>query len=156
MRKVTFLSIIAGLIIYGCSSGNKRDAGETIAKDSIPSERADSDLIVFPSDSGTVHLDLIDGKEELTIHKEKNQSIYAIFESDGYKRISAQLSSPDSLANIRFSQIIMPDGKMDGPFARELDYELPVDGSYKIIINENMMAGDPWDGNFTIKVKLTK
>jgi hypothetical protein len=45
---------------------------------------------------------------------------------------------------------------MDGPFNNEIIYELPVKGSYALLIHENMMTGDPWKGNFTIEIHLTK
>lgn len=156
MNRIFLLSVVLSLIIYGCSSGNNRNKKEVTEADKALQEQADSNLIVYPSDSGTVHLDLTDGRGELIIHKNKDQSIYLIFNSDGYKKLSATLSSPDSLANIRFSQIILPDGKMDGPFGRDMNYDLPINGTYRIRIHENMMAGDPWEGNFAVKVQLTK
>lgn len=68
--------------------------------------------------------------------------------------IIAELSSSDKNANIRVSQIKMPDGKMDGPFGRTLQYPLKDTGAYQLIIGENMMAGDPWTGEFVLKLSV--
>lgn len=64
----------------------------------------------------------------------------------------AALSSDDKDANIRISQVGLPDSTFDGPFGRDLNYKLKSPGNYKIIIGENMMAGDRWKGDFVLKV----
>ena len=63
----------------------------------------------------------------------------------------ASLTSPDKKANIRVSQLEFPDSTFDGPFGRTLDYKIKDTGNYKIIIGEDMMAGDRWKGNFILK-----
>ncbi|MDU1890209.1 MAG: lipoprotein [Dysgonomonas sp.] len=150
-RFVLFLGII--FLLAGCNTKTSKVNEEQVA-DQINDE-IEKDWIVAPSDSGYVHLNLIDGKGKLQIHKEKDKIIYIVFQSKGYNKVSAKLSSADSLANIRFSQIFLPDGTMDGPFGRDLDYKLPSDGEYKVSVHENMMAGDPWGGNFFIEVVLS-
>jgi hypothetical protein len=68
------------------------------------------------------------------------------------KELFASLSSDDKKANIRVSQVEFPDSTFDGPFGRELDREISTHGNYKLIIGEDMMAGDRWKGNFVLKV----
>lgn len=68
------------------------------------------------------------------------------------KELFASLSSDDKKANIRISQIGLPDSTFDGPFGRELHYKIKSAGNYKIIIGEDMMAGDRWTGDFVLKV----
>ena len=58
----------------------------------------------------------------------------------------------DKAANIRFTQIAKPDQTFDGPFGRELSYSVKKPGRYALIIGQNLMAGDPWDGKFRLKV----
>ena len=60
--------------------------------------------------------------------------------------------SDEKSANIRFTQIDLPDGKFDGLFGRKLSYSLGKPGRYALIIGQNMMTGDPWMGKFTLKV----
>ena len=68
------------------------------------------------------------------------------------KELFASLSSDDKKANIRVSQVEFPDSTFDGPFGRELHREINAHGNYKLIIGEDMMAGDRWKGDFALKV----
>lgn len=68
------------------------------------------------------------------------------------KELFATLSSNDKKANIRISQIGFPDNTFDGPFGQNIKYKIKAEGNYKIIIGENMMAGEPWAGDFNLKV----
>ena len=68
------------------------------------------------------------------------------------KELFASLSSDDKKANIRVSQVEYPDSTFDGPFGRELQREINRHGNYKLIIGEDMMAGDRWKGDFVLKV----
>lgn len=73
----------------------------------------------------------------------------------GGDSLIAQIVPDDSAANIRFNQIYIPvgkRGKYDGPFSREIRYPVTVKGNYKLIVGENLMAGDDWEGNFTCNV----
>lgn len=112
--------------------------------------------VMIPSGQGIIRLRIIDGKGKISIQKKKNQSINLEFESKGNKSIAAKLSTKDTLANIRFTQIILPNGLQDGPFSRELAYSTPIDGIYRLLIGENMMAGDPWGGILEVEVLLSK
>ena len=68
------------------------------------------------------------------------------------KELFAALSSADKNANIRISQVGLPDSTFDGPFGKDLRYKMKTPGNYKIIIGENMMAGDRWKGDFVLRV----
>src|SRR6185312_11123171 len=68
------------------------------------------------------------------------------------KELFAALSSDDQKANIRISQIEFPDSTFDGPYGRELTHTIETPGNYKLIIGEDMMAGDRWKGDFVLKV----
>lgn len=57
-------------------------------------------------------------------------------------------------ANLRLSQIVMPDGNMDGPFGTDTKIELTQFGGYELLFHENMMAGDPWSGDALITISL--
>jgi hypothetical protein len=56
--------------------------------------------------------------------------------------------------NLRLSQIVMPDGNMDGPFGIDSTITLAQLGRYNLIFNENMMSGDPWSGNAIVTITL--
>ncbi|HEY5408910.1 MAG TPA: hypothetical protein VIJ92_17600 [Ginsengibacter sp.] len=75
----------------------------------------------------------------------------------GGDSLIAQIIPDDSAANIRFKQIYIPvgkQGKYDGPFSRQIRYPITVKGNYKLIVGEDLMAGDDWKGNFTCNVSI--
>jgi hypothetical protein len=57
-------------------------------------------------------------------------------------------------ANIRVNQIIYPDQKSDGPFGKDVEFPLYQGGMYKIVIDESLMQGNPFNGNFKIEIEL--
>lgn len=151
-----FLSVIFIVsLTCSCNSAGSSRKPDT-SNNSTATATTGNGKIVKPDTSGIVNISLNDGKGTVKTRKDKNQTIYVTFQSEGYKKMYAQLSSRDTLSNIRFSQITMPDGKMDGPFGREMQYDLPSDGTYKLSIHENMMAGDPWSGEFKVSIRLEK
>ena len=70
------------------------------------------------------------------------------------KQLTAIVTTKDSIANIRFNQIFTPDGKADGPFGKELKRTIHQQGTYKLIIAEDMMQGDEYKGNFELTVMV--
>ncbi len=157
MRKIILFSISILLAGWTCTTNQKEKNGE---KPPLVSNISDSgnptDEVIIPSDSGVVKINLKEGKGIVSIRKKAGQTIYIEFESEGYKKVLAYLSSTDSLANIRFSQIFLPDGTMDGPFGKNMEYVLSQNGLYKMSVHENMMAGDPWTGIFSVQLELIK
>lgn len=143
-------SLLLGILIISCTTKTNKEI-------IIPDTRttiSETDNITVPSDSGIVNMSLKDGSGKIRIEKKKDRTIYIRFNVTGYNKLSAHLSSPDSTSNIRFSQIFLPNGDMDGPFSRDLEYDLPSDGSYQVSVHENMMAGDPWEGVFDVTIQL--
>ncbi len=112
-----------------------------------------SAAVITPTEDGIVELALTDGHAEATIRHEKGKTVYIVFQADGFTTLHGQLTSEDTAANIRFAQIIMPGGTADGPFGNRIDYKL-TNGMYQLAVNENIMAGDPWEGIFKITVDL--
>ena len=83
-----------------------------------------------------------------------NQHLKIPLQISSGKELNASLFSEDKKANIRISQIEFPDSTFDGPFGRDLDYKIKTPGKYKIIIGEDMMAGDRRTGDFVLKVSV--
>jgi hypothetical protein len=71
------------------------------------------------------------------------------------KSLRVSVTFPGSATgNLRLSQIVMPDGNMDGPFGTDNIIELTQFGGYELLFHENMMAGDPWSGEAIITLSL--
>lgn len=104
-----------------------------------------------------IQLNFKDGTARATVMgKAKNENITFAFEAGNAKRLHGTIASPDKQANIRFTQLFMPDGSADGPFSQTIDYSLSQSGLYKLVVGENKMAGDPWSGMFTVEITLTE
>lgn len=68
-------------------------------------------------------------------------------------KITAKIATKQQDFNIRFNQIKLPDGKMDGPFSREITYDVPTSGEVWLIIGKNNMADGKTTGNFSVTVE---
>jgi len=118
------------------------------ATDSVPKNiQVDSVIqLDFAKDSSTVtakgHLD------------KKGDPVICYLPVKKGKHLTASLIPENAKANIRFSKIHLPNGKTDGPFSPNLKYDLAQQGTYKIYIAPNRMAGDPVSTDFLLKVKV--
>lgn len=153
-NKAFFIIGLTGILLSGCANTQKKEDQSLSAQENAAKPVNDS--VIYPSDSDTIRIQLRDGKGALKIHKEERQYVNVMFDSHGFTKMTATLSSGDSTANIRFGQIIMPNGNMDGPFGPTMSYDLPVEGDYVLSIHENQMAGDPWSGDFEVSISLEK
>jgi hypothetical protein len=113
--------------------------------------------VTIPSDSGIVRMALVDGQGEITIRKTAWKEVLLDFPTTGYHRLWAEVTPlVDTFANLRISGIVLSDSVSDGPFGRTVEYDLPGTGSVRLVIGESLMQGDPWGGDFTAKVSLTR
>lgn len=157
--KTFFLSCMACTLAYSCANTPKREGETPVTQNSIAQDSkktVDDSGIIVPSESDTIRINIRDGKGHLKVRKKSRQYVYFVFDSQDFKTMKATLSSDDPEANIRFTQIRIPDGKMDGPFGSTLSCELPVKGSYMLYVHEYEMGGEPWSGDFDIDVSLGK
>lgn len=69
-------------------------------------------------------------------------------------RLTASIEPGKKPANIRFNQVVFPDGNSDGPFGQTLEYKLPKKGMYQLIIGPSLMANDAYTGDFLLRIKV--
>lgn len=155
-RAISLLSICFACTWFcACNFSSGKTGTVAAASDTVFIQPV-GEPILYPSGSDTLMLNLKDGKATVRIYKQAGQNICLAFYSSDYTRMTGFIASADSMANIRFSQIILPDGQMDGPFGREMAYDLPIGGKYVLLLQENQMAGDPWAGDVQVIVELGK
>ena len=68
-------------------------------------------------------------------------------------QIKAKIETQQKDFNIRFNQIKLPNGQMDGPFMREITYKVPEKGEVWLIIGKNNMADGNTTGSFSVSVE---
>jgi hypothetical protein len=161
--KTFFLLIAAGSSLFLAGCGSAGDHTPVTTEDSITAPAVDT---IQP------------GAAEINRQPYNNDSVFTISFSDTNQQIirtrlgsrgpailcNFSIAKPQSLSaiiipdkadcNIRISQIVMPGGKTDGPFGRELTYKLSRKGTYQLIIDHNMMAGDPEVCDFSLRVTV--
>ena len=149
-----FCAITLASFFFACGSRNNQKTDQKI-EENTPSAFQQNEVITV-SDNDTVNIPIKDGYGKVTLSKRERQTAYISFDAEDYKQLYGKITSKDSMANVRFTQIFIPDGSADGPFWNEIKYNLSQKGRYKISIGENMMAGDPWGGIFTVEIRLSR
>jgi hypothetical protein len=146
MKKL--IAFLIFICLISCNQQNNKTANKEIMPvDSLVSEnqkpKDNLPKTLFPKDTLFFNLKM----------DTDNPVVVPLKISSG-KELFAALSSDDKKANIRVSQVQFPDSTFDGPFGREMHYQIKSPGNYKLIIGEDMMAGTRWQGDFVLKVSM--
>ncbi|WP_144283817.1 hypothetical protein [Chryseobacterium echinoideorum] len=67
--------------------------------------------------------------------------------------IHGSISPQNNKMNIRFNQIKLPDGNYDGPFGREISYQIKEKGEVWLIIGKSLMAEGVNEGDFSVTIE---
>lgn len=154
-KPIIILSIAIGAIFIYCMTNNKpitmgEVTNKEIRKDSSVKEIALATPVIYNNSE----LKLINGQGEFEIEKFAKEDQMFSFRNDSSKFVSIQLIPQNNQANIRINQIVSPNNNSDGPFGREINYDLTEKGLYQIKIGESLMQGDPFEGKYTLKLQL--
>lgn len=133
---------MAGVVSCGQRTDKNRNT-ERANAETMHSRTAEQD---------TISLDLTDGYATSQMHKDSMQTLWFRFASPGSEKLFGRITLPAKDGNVRFNQIVMPGGKADGPFGRDITYTLADSGTYLLSVGESLMQGDPYDGNFTVEL----
>lgn len=68
-------------------------------------------------------------------------------------KIKATIATKEKDFNIRFNQIRLPNGDYDGPFGRDITYDVKEKGEVWLIIGKSNMASGNTKGHFTVSVE---
>jgi len=86
--------------------------------------------------------------------KSLNQHVTVNVPVQDKRQLTASLMPLDSLHNIRFTQLIYPDGKRNGPFGKDISVDTPQNGQYQLIIAHSLMAEGGLAKEFKLRVTL--
>lgn len=167
MKNQIILIILFSLLLISCNKNNNKteDSNSVTAKKNSDSlvnnqqtQNSDQSSAHDPAMSESefvVHFP--EGSKELTLKGNiigfGDNKTY-VFEAKEGQTLNASVYPDEKNGNVRISQIIFPSGKADGPFDNTINYNLTESGNWKLIISENQMSGDPWKGDFTLKIKI--
>ncbi|QOW10847.1 hypothetical protein Q73A0000_11010 [Kaistella flava (ex Peng et al. 2021)] len=69
------------------------------------------------------------------------------------KKIDGKITPENPQMNIRFNQIKLAKGDYDGPFGRDINYDIKENGEIWLLIGKSNMASGDTKGKFTINLK---
>ncbi|MDH7462967.1 hypothetical protein QEG73_16850 [Chitinophagaceae bacterium 26-R-25] len=163
------LVLIACFAVVSCNNnGSKSPASEghaaSVTQERIEKHTADTASVPDKSPrSGAVqtdsvlNLELPQNNDGLTVRiLKKSAPVICNFLVRNKGVLSARIITPDDKDNIRFNQIFMPDKSSDGPFGKELNYDIKKTGLYKLIIGEDLMAENPYKGEFSLELRISQ
>ena len=88
--------------------------------------------------------------KEMSMVSGKTDTIFiSVHQADS---VLIKIKTPTDTANVRISQLFMPDGSADGPFGQELAYRFKDVGQYHITVNENKMIGNHYSGPYVVQI----
>ena len=126
MKNIILFAVTSALIFSSCTSSDAptTPVGEALSGTQTPSENVSSDvqepLKETLSGTGGEYYPIFDGTGTKIIHATHvvgTPTIVSFVNSDA-KSMEVNITFPDdeSATNLRLSQVVMPDGTMDGPF----------------------------------------
>jgi len=163
--QVKYSLFIIGFVFLSCQNQDKQKETASSMADSISSivDTTGTDAMeATPEekpalDQDTISLTLIDGKaRQKGVMKKGRHVVFSLKNKIANATLSASVKPDEREGNVRIAQIFMPDGTADGPFGPTMEYRLTQPGNYKIVVSENQMAGDPYNGNFTLTVVVSQ
>ncbi len=170
MKILPFVLILVAFIFSSCgqkenktpepgatTENKKQPAANTTGQENEnkESENPEAEKREKPKD---IRVNFPVGSTQVTLNgniKGFGQNIPYVFEVSKGQKLNASVKPKTGEGNIRIGQIIDPSGKADGPFGDRMTYILNQSGDWKLVLNENMMSGEPWEGEylFTIEIK---
>lgn len=82
-----------------------------------------------------------------------NQELVLKITNYDHPTLKAKITTNEKDFNIRFNQIKLPNGEYDGPFGRDISYEIPTKGEVWLIIGKSNMASGETKGGFSVSVE---
>ena len=126
--------------------GEKESDKKSVKEKSENKFNTKSVTVKFPAESTRMTMDgNITGFGDLISYE---------FEASKGQTLNASVKPKNGEGNVRINQIRFPDGKADGPFGDKMTYKLTESGNWKLIIGEDMMAGEPWKGAYLLTVEI--
>ncbi|MBC7889984.1 MAG: hypothetical protein H7Z13_19070 [Ferruginibacter sp.] len=147
--KINYITgIVLVLLHLGCNQTNET-ANYTPENNAI--QAIDT---IYASDRDTVIL-LNDGEAFIKghINTNKKQPKYTLPVWKG-QAVTAYVKPLTKNGNIRINQVQKPGGVFTSPFDDSLSYTIETNGNILFVIGENLMAGDPYTGEFILHITV--
>ena len=155
IRYFFILPLCLVVLIMACNQSNNKSE-DAVTADTSKTLSTDSLKNMETADRDSISLDLKDGSAQQEALMAQGKRVVFSFETKILGKLSATVKAAQPNGNVRIAQIFMPDNSADGPFGQDMEYNLKEPGVYRIVVSENQMAGNPYNGPFTITVKINR
>lgn len=135
----------------GRTQSGGADVADTMAVDGTASSPSVPQKL---ENKDSINLQLVNGEATQEATMEKGKHVVFLFDVEKPGALSASVKPGEANGNVRIAQIFLPNNEADGPFGPTMEYNLKEPGTYRIVVSENQMAGDPYNGPFTFSVKV--
>ena len=161
----TISAIFAAALISSCGNSGPSFKSKEVVTDTLPKQSTDAfDTI----ERGTVGIEEKAQKDSLLmlsfgkpliisgfLSKPADVVTYS-FKISKLAKLKGQIKVDTKGANIRFNQIVNPNGQSDGPFGQDIEYTLTQKGTYKILIGQSLMGENAYVGHFLVFLTLNE
>jgi aminopeptidase C len=157
---LVFLSALLLTVFYSCNktddpTENNIDNAIDNAMDnekSVEKEKAEKEF-----NTRTIKVTFPEGINNITLYEYINgfgDKIVYEFDAMEGQILYAFVYTKIGKGNVVINQIVTPGGIADGPFGERITYLLKESGKWKLIIGEDMMAGEPWKGDYSLQFEI--
>lgn len=155
-----YLIALVAILVFSCRQKENTTMLPTSMTDTIATEKDKiKDSLFNEQKYDTIKMLIQDEKGNYTaigtidsIHSK----IYVKFTNPIAASLKAAIIPMDGDGNIRFNQILFPDGHSDGPFGKEIEQELKQTGEHTLIIGHSQMADGQYQGKFKVDLQLSE
>lgn len=152
MRRIFPIMAIALCLLIACHNSDE-DQSRQPDIDTTKNLNPLTDTVVLHD---SIKLDIAEGATTIQSHIKPKQHLIYAFENGDYTKGQITVTPKEKKGNIRIAQLIYPDQHADGPWGNSLSIQLSQKGLYRIVLGQNTMAGDPWEGDFELEIELSK
>lgn len=160
MRQTWWIGVLP-FVVMACTNQDQKKTVSALAQvDTTTDKPITGPAVDVPLNiqlDSVIHLAFPKDSQSVTVKghlEKKGKPVICYLPVTQGKKLTASIATDTVTSNIRFNQIFMPDGQSDGPFGKVLNYKLDKKGVYKIYIGSSLMAGNPFTGDFALKVKV--
>jgi len=141
MRKLPLLIMnVLAILIYGACQFPQRPPQSSTNESKHKAQEISSNITFFGG-GRSKKMNMVSGKTDTIF--------ISVRQADS---VLIKIKTPMDTANVRISQLFLPDGSADGPFGQELTYRFKDIGQYHITVNENKMIGDHYSGPYEVQI----
>lgn len=161
MKMISFpFLVIAYIVLLLACNDNQMNRQETITQTNADSaNKSSNDSIIDARKDSVINIKLTNGKMAVVVLGElqtTGQHIRVNVPVEKDTKVTATVSSTDSLTNIRFDRIIDTDGRSNGPLGKEVAVSVDKEGMLQLIIAHNLMSERGLAKKFKLKISVQR